>query len=464
VLVLVLGLSLGDSYCSVLSLLCPVLSCLVLSYLAFVFNFVISTILADAICFFVCTLVLQQHSQTVRPVSRSTCLCLCLHLFLSHACICALCPHKFRCSNKMLVKSLIVAALVAAPVSGVCNKDWCTSGSTSTGALPDGYTYDCIAGNQGERCTCSQGSARSTNTTVKVPAGDGVGNEWIYYEYTCCDDDDQPNMGESCGIVSCSPEYCTSPSTDAGGKDCRAVSPSEDCTCSEGRVAGLTGRASVYMQTTTYEYTCCPAALGSFSGVELVGTKCVGPSLAEPIKPVAPPVTDGVCNKDWCSSNVNGIPCIAGNMGVACSCSRGRARSTGTVKQPAGIGQELIFYEYTCCENDDEPNVGESCGINSCSQEYCTSPGVDGGKDCFSIPSEGCTCSEGRVAGLTGRTAEYKKKTFKEYTCCPAALDELSGVELVGTDCSNTSSDLSRNGLKAAIVAAGVFLTIAVAL
>ncbi len=86
----------------------------------------------------------------------------------------------------MLVKSLIVAALVAAPVSGVCNKDWCTSGSFPKGGLTYGYTYDCVAGNQGERCTCSQGSARSTNTTVKVPAGvgigigNGVGNELIF--------------------------------------------------------------------------------------------------------------------------------------------------------------------------------------------------------------------------------------------------------------------------------------------
>ncbi len=149
----------------------------------------------------------------------------------------------------MLSKSLIVTALVAAPVSGVCNRDWCTSPDLSSG-------YDCTAGNNGEKCTCSVGSARLD--------GDGGGG---YYQYTCCDDDDKPNMGDNCGNLSCDQKYCTSP--DELGTDCWA-SQFEGCTCSEGRVAALTGATEQDDKGETfYQYTCCPA-----DNAGVVGDKC----------------------------------------------------------------------------------------------------------------------------------------------------------------------------------------------
>jgi hypothetical protein len=153
----------------------------------------------------------------------------------------------------MLFKSLIMAALVSAPVSGVCNNDWCTS--------PGPPLYDCIAGGNGEKCTCSKGSARLVD-------GDGGSG---YYSYTCCDDDDKRNIGDNCDNLSkCDQKYCVSPNGE-GGKDCIA-SQFEGCTCSEGTVAALTGATTENQGDTFYEYTCCPADLDI--GMMLVGEMC----------------------------------------------------------------------------------------------------------------------------------------------------------------------------------------------
>jgi hypothetical protein len=182
-----------------------------------------------------------------------------------HVCVPVLCAlTSLGVLTQMLIKSLIVAALVAAPVSGVCNKDWCTSANGEGG-------FDCVAGNLGEKCTCSKGSARlASDDDFYVQVNNGDGKDLLFYEYTCCDDDDKPNMGDNCGIVSCDQKYCTSP--DEEGTDCWAGRLSESCTCSEGRVAALTGDTDDNeIGSTFYEYTCCPANLDSRV---LVGEMC----------------------------------------------------------------------------------------------------------------------------------------------------------------------------------------------
>lgn len=69
--------------------------------------------------------------------------------------------------------------------AGTCDETWCSS---PTG----GETRDCWAGGDGERCTCTRGSARETGAVTDV---------WgiKYYHYTCCIGGE--NQGETCGDV-----------------------------------------------------------------------------------------------------------------------------------------------------------------------------------------------------------------------------------------------------------------------
>ena len=72
---------------------------------------------------------------------------------------------------------------VAAAAGYECSQAYCTSPSDDGG-------YDCWAGSEGEPCTCSEGEARETGSTL----------EWegqTYYDYTCCLSGN--NVGEQCG-------------------------------------------------------------------------------------------------------------------------------------------------------------------------------------------------------------------------------------------------------------------------
>ena len=53
--------------------------------------------------------------------------------------------------------------------------------------------------------------------------------------------------------------------------------------------------------------------------------------------------------------------------------------------------------------------MAKSQDITSCSSQACTSPAPDGGHDCYAGSSkEGCTCSGGLEAHLTGNKIDYK--------------------------------------------------------
>jgi len=70
---------------------------------------------------------------------------------------------------------------------GVCNQRWCTSPSLVEGV------NDCFAGSEHEPCTCSQGKAKMTETTVQHEGR-------TYYEYTCCSGGSEEGLvGEECG-------------------------------------------------------------------------------------------------------------------------------------------------------------------------------------------------------------------------------------------------------------------------
>jgi hypothetical protein len=94
----------------------------------------------------------------------------------------------------------------------------------------------------------------------------------------------------------------------------------------------------------------------------------------------------------------------------------------------------------------------DSAGIHSkCSDDWCQSPGANGGHDCYAGKwNEPCDCTNGE-ARLSGETVEYSGETYYKYTCC-------TGGSNVGHECGDYS-DTHFYGVIVGIPIAGfVFL------
>jgi hypothetical protein len=167
----------------------------------------------------------------------------------------------------------------------------------------------------------------------------------------------------------------------------------------------------------------------------------------------------GVCNTTWCTSpnGVGGTDCFGGIIGEPCGCSSGTARILPDQPQPltAGAVGQLYFYEYTCCDDDDEPNTGESCGLSACDLSHCTSPGLDGTSDCYVDGGEACSCSNGLLGETSGLSITFDGDTYLQYGCCPV------GTAAAGQGgCDDGASDLQLKAV--AVAAAGIAVALAV--
>ena len=142
--------------------------------------------------------------------------------------------------NTLLPVITVALSLLPRPAVSVCSQEWCSSPG------PEGGTDDCWAGfadplrpwTHTEACSCTRGEARETRKTGAMPHHGGE----TVFEYTCCDDADEPNQGLACGD---SP-HCNNPPTLTGGND---------------------------IQLTTYLTQCCPverAGYASFTAVLVV--------------------------------------------------------------------------------------------------------------------------------------------------------------------------------------------------
>lgn len=78
--------------------------------------------------------------------------------------------------------------------------------------------------------------------------------------------------------------------------------------------------------------------------------------------------------------------------------------------------QQFTAYNYFCTP----AHGGKNDAL--CSPGKCTSPGPNGKRDCWAGNGEKFSCSGGYNAKMTGKTAKFKGKTWKEYTCCPGRV------------------------------------------
>jgi len=137
-----------------------------------------------------------------------------------------------------------------------------------------------------------------------------------------------------------------------------------------------------------------------------------------------PSLAEGACLRDASVCTNVATDCVAGNpfksLGEEkCFCAQGyTARATGFFTSSPGAKNLEVTYE--CCNDTSWPNIGETCGWIGCSAAECTSPGrTPNTVDCFAgFPFEGCTCKDGKVARITGRTTQYQGLTAHEYLCC----------------------------------------------
>lgn len=231
----------------------------------------------------------------------------------------------------------------------------------------------------------------------------------------------------------CKEEWCTSPDG-KGGKDCWAGPKAiegqgapEPCSCSQG-TAELTGDRIRVSEVWYYRYTCC-LELGQSSSKSAEGV-----------------CGDNTCSEEYCS-NDTGEPCWI-SKSQKCKCSNGHPKIVGGAENVYGGN---TYYKYICCTGSaPELSDNEYCASDirddssprssghkrdeeddmSCSGEYCTSPGAEGGYDCWAgSDREPCTCSKGDAVE-TGNTAEYEGKTYFEYTCCTGGdEDDYDGEE-----------------------------------
>lgn len=234
----------------------------------------------------------------------------------------------------------------------------------------------------------------------------------------------------------CKEEWCTSPDG-KGGQDCWAGPAAkvgegqpEPCSCSQG-TAELTGDRIRLYETWYYRYTCCVKTSQTFS-------KNANQDKGE--------CGDNTCSEDYCDKSKQGQPCWI-SKSEKCACSRGRPK---IVDGAEAVYDGNTYYKYTCCTGD-APEISDSeyCAADgsssassssnrhkdkggdlSCSGQYCTSPGANGGHDCWAgSEHEPCTCSKG-AAMETGNSGEYEGRTYYEYTCCTGGNeDDYDGEE-----------------------------------
>lgn len=154
-----------------------------------------------------------------------------------------------------------------------------------------------------------------------------------------------------------------------------------------------------------------------------------------------------VCVRDSTTCTDDGNDCIAGRVDSleGCSCAAGyTARALGTFNAIQIAGMDVFAVEYECCDDEDAPNIGEECGFKGCdfAPGSCTSPMVPTGNDCMAgVESnhlgerEGCTCSGGKVARVTGARPMFDACILTDYRCCPVRAAELMDIYDVGESC-----------------------------
>eukprot|EP00392_Amoebophrya_sp_AT5.2_P011916 g12006.t1 len=187
------------------------------------------------------------------------------------------------------------------------------------------------------------------------------------------------------------------------------------------------------------------------------------------------------CSEDWCtaSDGVGGTACWAGVSMSGCSCKEGKAVLLGGTMTLASL-DNATAYHYRCCKKPagykgDAKFVGEHCGDykgknkedfmfeddslskedgsltkkddphalkdldeDQCSEDWCLSPSVEGGNDCWAgSTSEPCSCKQGEAVLLGATYTKDNGDTYYHYRCCKKPSGYDGDAKFVGEQCGD---------------------------